>query len=206
MRRLIAVLTAAVCVALPASASAGTLDQQQTDVSGGMAVIVVDPSSITQSLAQTFTAGSSGALDQVDLHLGRFDASTPGPLTVEIRDVVSTTGAPGTSVLASATLPGASVPVGVGGLVAVHFASPPTVTAGTKYAIVAYSGDSNAYVWGRGTGDRYAGGGNFASAASPPSTWFVAPSDLAFKTYVLTGPTGTGGSNESVVANAIAGD
>jgi hypothetical protein len=197
--RLATLAIAAVCVALPASAAAGTLDQQQTDTSLGNASIVKDLT-ITQSLAQAFTAGSSGALDQVDLLIGRYDTSTEGPLTVEIRNVVVTTGKPDTSVLASASVSAASVPLS-GGVVAVPFASPPTVTAGTKYAIVAYTGASNLYLWGRGTGDPYAGGQNFVSSASPPSIWGAPPSDLAFKTYVLT----SAYPNESVVANAVAG-
>ena len=121
--RLATLAIAAVCGALPASAAAGTLDQQQTDTSLGNASIVKDLT-ITQSLAQTFTAGSSGALDQVDLLIGRYDTSTEGPLTVEIRNVVVTTGKPDTSVLASASVSAASVPLS-GGVVAVPVASPP---------------------------------------------------------------------------------
>jgi hypothetical protein len=194
MKRLILVLAAVFSLALPAQATAGTLDQQQTNVAGGRTHIFGpgDTGLSARSLAQTFTAGISGALDQVDLYLDR-EASTEEPLTVEIRDVVGATGAPGTSVLASASVPAASVPTVATGFFAVGFASPPSVTAGTKYAIVAYVGGDGRYFWWRGTccasGDLYPGGGAFDAFESPPSSWFSAAFDLAFQTYVIPAAT-----------------
>lgn len=163
---------------VPGVASAGTLDQQQTSASSGGSNID-GPGGGGLSKAQTFTAGLSGGLDQVDLHLFR-DAS--GPLTVEIRDVVG--GAPGSTTLASASVPAADVPIPSGVFVVVPFASPAPVTAGTQYAIVAYTGGSDRYFWGFDGGGPYSAGSPFASFASPPTTWTGFSGDLAFKTYV----------------------
>jgi VCBS repeat-containing protein len=161
----------------PAAARAGTLDQQQTSTAGGLALIT----GTGISLAQTFTAGLSGTLDQVDLALARVRAD--GPLTVEIRNVDG--GAPGADVLASASLPAASVPTETA-FVAVSFAAPATVAADTQYAIVAYAGGFDRYFWGHAGADLYAGGSAFSSGESPPVTWSAHPStDFAFKTYVV---------------------
>ena len=76
---LITAVAAAATLIPAAGASAGTLDQQQTlsDFGG----LQVDSS---HSKAQTFTAGLTGQLDQVDLALSGMSVTTP--LTVQIRD------------------------------------------------------------------------------------------------------------------------
>src|SRR5215211_9158286 len=101
-RRSRTLLITAVAALMPAAgASAGTLDQQQTISNfGGLQV------DSTQSKAQTFTAGLTGQLDQVDLALSDMGATTP--LTVQIRDGSAT--APGDTVLASASVPTSDVP------------------------------------------------------------------------------------------------
>ena len=74
-------------------------------------------------------------------------------------------------VLASQSVPGSSVP-GSPGFVGISFATPPTVVAGTQYAIVAYSStnSSNAYGWSySGTANPYAGGVGLYTLTSPPS-------------------------------------
>lgn len=189
------VLAATVCLlALApgvATAQTGTLDQQQTSVAGGSADIRASRDHAV-SLAQTFTAGRSGTLDQVDLVLAKDSDGIVDPLTVEIRTVAA--GAPGPTVLASASIPPASVPTGQPTFVGSPFTAPATVTAGTQYAIVVYvssSGDDDSYRWGRAGGDVYPGGGNFDSQdPAPPSTWFAHPSeDMAFKTYVSAADT-----------------
>ena len=84
---LVAVAFAAFVAAAPASA--GTLDQQQ--IEGGVPVEVFTCTSACGDFpqdyeqyawAQTFTAGLTGLLDQVDLRLSRHESST-APLTVE---------------------------------------------------------------------------------------------------------------------------
>jgi hypothetical protein len=192
MRRLLgpamaaAVVVAALSLA-PGSALAGTLDQQQLDASGGS--LAIDSG---LSHAQTFTAGLSGAVDQVDLDLQTVGTPTP-PLSVEIRDVSG--GMPGTTVLASHSVPASSIPASLA-FVAINFASPAPVVAGTQYAIVAYGSNipPNEYGWGVAVGNPYPGGGQFYVMNSPPSGAWTGPGgDLAFKTYVApTTPTPTG--------------
>lgn len=191
MRKVLVVLAAAVSAALPlgaaASASADTLDQQQTasDSNAGIGS--------SQSVAQTFTAGISGGLDRVDLLLNHL-ASPTAPVNVEITNASST--GPGSTVLASNSIPAASIGT-TAAFIPVTFASPAPVTAGTQYAIVAYSSDpGNDYGWFYRLADVYAGGIQFHTSTSPPtasSTWLLAGSpagyDQAFKTYVIPTPT-----------------
>jgi hypothetical protein len=170
--------------------ASGTLDQSQTDTSGG-SVPITGPNFLTgpASEAQTFTAGLTGGLDRVDLHL--LGVSVTGPLTVEIRDTSG--GLPGSTVLASASVPASSVPTSFS-WIEVDFASPAPVTSGTQYAIVAYTADTGqfgGYRWSAGNGDVYSGGAGWRSFASPPSTtWSGLTADLAFKTYVSPSASG----------------
>jgi hypothetical protein len=162
----------------PGASLAGTLDQQQT-VSDTTAVIHSG-----SSTAQTFTAGLSGGVDQVDLKLAASGSPTYN-LSIEIRDVSG--GAPGAMVLASRSVPASSVP-GTAAFVSINFALPAPVAAGTQYAIVAYSStpSGNEYSWSISSANPYAGGNDFFTATTPPSgTWTpLASFDLAFKTYV----------------------
>jgi hypothetical protein len=188
------VLASAACAALhlgaAAPASAGTLDQQQTSTDANLGLFT------NSSPAQTFTAGITGALDQVDLSLIRIGATLPPSFTVEIRN--TSAGQPGTAVLATSTLPTSSV----GGsleFVPIAFATPAPVTAGTQYAIVAYSPGAPAddVAWGVNTaGNLYSGGNAWTSAQPHPPTapWDdLGPEDMAFKTYV-TPPSPPAGS------------
>jgi Ca2+-binding RTX toxin-like protein len=189
---LVAAALTALLLTSAAPASAGTLDQQQTS-SNTFANLFTN-----QSLAQTFTAGISGGLDQVDLLLSK-SGTPPASVTVEIRN--TSAGNPGTAVLATASLPTSAIGTSAG-FVPVTFAAPAPVAAGTQYAIVVYS---------PGTGGdraewRYQDGGNpyspgaffFTTDPIPPGpgTWIVADggdNDAAFRTYVLTSvnPTAT---------------
>jgi hypothetical protein len=177
---------AAACVLAPGAALAGTLDQQQStvNISGARAI----DSSL--SIAQTFTAGISGGLDGVDLYLSK--SSTPSaPLTVEIRNVSGA--GPGTTVLASLSIPAASVPTFPAAFVSSGFAAPAPLTAGTRYAIVAYSSTISYYEWGGGVDGTspYAGGEGFYTPGSPPSgSWANDTADRTFRTYVTPVPTG----------------
>jgi hypothetical protein len=142
--RLTILLTAAVCLAVAASASAaGTLDQQQTAV--GTSAEIFGPSFLPESQAQTFTAGLTGGLDRVDLSLKQAKVGNSVGLTVQIRTVSG--GVPGAVVLASATIaPGAIPAVNTPlAFVPVTFGPPAPVVAGTQYAIVVYTGGSDQY-------------------------------------------------------------
>jgi hypothetical protein len=193
-RRLIVATSAVVMTfstLLVPQARAGTLDQSQPVISN-VGVFV----SNQFEPAQTFTAGTGGRLDQVDIAVARAGASSQ-PLQVEIRAVIG--GAPSnTQALANASVAAASIPVGVNpSFISVPFASPAPVSAGTQYAIVVSSascGFANCYVWGAGpAGSSYAAGSGFQSVDSgatwPPLNAFGSM-DLAFKTYVARVPTG----------------
>jgi hypothetical protein len=176
---------AAVAALIPAaSASAGTLDQQQTLSNfGGLQV------DSNNSKAQTFTAGLTGQLDQVDLAVSGMSVTTP--LTVQIRDGSAT--APGDTVLASASVPTSAV-TSSESFVPITFASPASVTAGTQYSIVELN-DSSGWFWYAGktdTASAYEGGRLYSSPNGPPGTgpWFEGNvmADFEFKTYVAPPP------------------
>ena len=194
IRRLLAggVLVSAVLV--PAAAGAvGTLDQEAPAPSPSATVITLANIGPRVSSGQTFTAGLSGVLDQVDLPLHR-QSSTTEDLSVEIRNVVS--GLPGPTVLASATVPAANVPPGSAfdwGWVSVTFTSPPQIDAGSQYAIVAHTNGSgrfdDPYNWIVSTAS-YPGGVWVYSNSSPPATWdrLTHDRDFGFRTYVTVPP------------------
>ena len=183
------VVVCATCALAPGAALAGTLDQQQTIFDVGTGTI-----DSGETPAQTFTAGLTGGIDQVDLHLEPHGAPTT-PVTVEIRDTSG--GDPGATVLAAHSVPAASIPTG-GSWVTVNFATPAPVTAGSQYAVLAYSSPvsmTQFYEWGYG-GDLYAGGRfTYASSSPPPPAGPWTPgstTDLAFKTYVAPPKAATG--------------
>ena len=166
----------------PGAALAGTLDQQQaTDTSTAKTV------SIAQGVAQTFTAGVTGNLDQVDLKLSRNGTPTVD-LGVEIRDVSG--GQPGNRILAGTLVPPASVPATAQFVPVTMDPQAPVVTGG-QYAIVLYSFAGSAvndYAWFFArlpAGDPYQGGGLFSTASPPSGPWFDEQADAAFKTYVV---------------------
>jgi hypothetical protein len=190
---LVSGVAAALLLGVTSSASAGTLDQQQTtsDTDAGLTT--------TQSVAQTFTPGVTGALDQADLLL--FKVGTPtNPVTVEIRNVSA--GKPGTTALASANIPISAIPLTTATFVPVTFSAPASVTAGTQYALVVYSAatGANSPGWNyKNITDPYSGGAGFTTneTVPPVDTWTdQVGDDYAFKTYVVpappTSPTNTG--------------
>jgi hypothetical protein len=174
----------AVTLLVPNLAMAGTLDQQQPIVgtTGWNA-------HSTQSVAQTFTAGVSGKLDQVDLNLSESESpDTPTyPLIVELRDFSGDL--PGGTILASQIVPASDVvPFSNSSWVSVAFPTPGSVTAGTHYAIVARSDNvyPETYSWREGGTDPYAAGAAYwASPPTAPWTPVPGPTDFAFKTYVV---------------------
>ena len=210
---LLAVVTVAVValvVADSALAATDTLDQFQT--SNAEVALVTGPSytnqgqGIAQPWAQTFTAGLSGSLDRVSLDLDYGDFSAYGgsggsvpsnDLTVDITGV-NAYGAPDMgNVLATATISksntfGSSF---AGAWYNAVFQTPPTVTAGTQYAIVAYAEGSDEYDWFTSQGDVYAGGESWGTNVSPPtasSSWDgETVYDLTFETWVRENFTST---------------
>jgi hypothetical protein len=202
---LITAAAAAAALIPAASASAGTLDQQQT-ISNFSGLQV----NSTNSRAQTFTAGLTGQLDQVDLAISGMSVTTP--LTVQIRDGSAT--APGNTVLASASVPTSAV-ASTESFVPITFASPASVTAGTQYSIVAFN-DSDGWFWYSGqvpTTSAYPGGALYGSSNGPPATgpWSAGnpDADFEFKTYVAPPPPpptggGSGGGGTSATGQRAA--
>jgi hypothetical protein len=164
----------------PAVAVAGTLDQEQASVAGGSDNVVG-----TSALAQTFTAGISGGLDQVSLYLYKTGSPT-ADINIEIRD--GSGSGPGSNILAGRSLPPSSI-LTTGAFVPVSLAAPVAVVAGTQYAIVVWSSTGNAtpYNWGLAATDVYPRGGVFGTSSGP---WMSNGSlDYAFRTYVVPTPT-----------------
>jgi hypothetical protein len=181
------------CLISAGTASAGTLDQQQTTLGDTLAL------ASSESLAQTFTAGISGGLDEVDLHLAQF--LTPTYISVEIRDVSA--GVPGSAILASRPVAPDSVPATSPGWVSIGFAPPAPIVAGTKYALVAYTASSSGYyAWTRAQADAYPGGEQLFGSSPPPDNWMAVgpPDDLAFKTYVVPSPPTSTGQRAAALA------
>jgi hypothetical protein len=190
VKKLVGVLAAALCVALPAQASAVVLDQQQI-LCCNTSLAVDGPTfgagpGFTEG--QTFRPSVSGWVDRVDLNIRR-TAGNEGPVTVEIRDVNSL-GLPGTSVLASGTLPGEGVPVSPAPhqFMPVSLTSTAPVVADELYAIVVYVGGSDHWGWGgrNVAPDPYPRGRSVFSPTSPPLSWgfYTQTHDLSFKTYL----------------------
>jgi hypothetical protein len=181
---LAASLVATFLLAATASAFAGTLDQQQTqsDSEAGL--------SVGQSSAQTFTAGITGGLDRADLLLRKI-GSPVEPLTVEIRNAAG--GRPGMAVLASASIPMSALGSSAA-FVPATFAAPAAVTAGTQYALVAYTTHAANDCCGWSYQDAtnpYSGGAGLNSNAVPPQApWGTqgGGDDYAFMTYVVPAP------------------
>ena len=173
-------------LAIAAPASAGTLDQQQTESVTSEALLS------NQSGAQTFTAGLSGVLDQADLMLGKV-GTPPDTVTIEVRTAAA--GSPTASVLATAAIPTSAIGTSQSFL-PVTFAAPASITAGTEYALVAWSPGSsgNSVGWGYSSGAApYKSGAAFFSSdpAPPGGSWTAMsspPRDFAFKTYVAPSP------------------
>jgi len=163
---------------LPGSAMAltpGDLDQQSNLVGHSLG------SSADQ--AQTFTAGKTGALDDVELY---FNGS--GTITVTIQ--TTSGGLPTGTVLATTTATPGSSPAWLD----FAFASPASVTSGVMYAIVFNTGVAAA-LWGTANTDpdNYAAG----QALRDSGTWVASNSigDFGFRTYVGTAAEGTPPSN-----------
>ena len=165
--------------AAPSMAQAGTLDQEQTALSGFVGV------GVDSTPAQTFTASRTGRLDRVDLGLFRRDS--PGDLTVQIRGV-NADGTPSATVLGSTAVPAATIGLDSQQWLSVPISAPSV--AGTKYAIVlsnpvsdscSLGGVGPCYFWGAAS-DVYSRGTGFLGSGQ---AW---PLDYKFRTYVASCP------------------
>ena len=168
----------------------GSVDQQNTTIAAAGWTF-----SNSMWVGQTFTAGRSGGLTQIDLNLFCNNCMTSQPVVVSVR--ATSGGLPTGSDLATTT-----ITVGTAGVQAwysANFASPTTVSSGTQYAILIRAGASisanflyfseSAIAISKGN-DVYAGGALVVSG-SGGSPWSVAAfggtsptADGGFKTYV----------------------
>jgi hypothetical protein len=165
-----------------ATSAVGVLDQSQTNADAGAEAMPTP----AFRLAQTFTAGQTGNLDQVDLLIDR--NGNPGDLLVEIRTVSG--GIPSSTTLAATTVSESTfTPEGSLIWVSVPFDNPAPSSAGTQYAIVISAPGldcgSICYQWGAALNNPYAGGEALDSVDSG-DTWFSpgAGLDRSFNTYV----------------------
>jgi uncharacterized repeat protein (TIGR01451 family) len=170
--------------------NAPNIDQQNTTVTAnGFGV------TSTSWAGQTFTAGVTGQLVQVDLDMfcSGCTGTTPN-LTVSIRATSGATPVPTGADLASATIPGFNS--GAGGFFSAVFATPPTLTAGVRYAIV-FRATSNpsagtyAYVCSCTTNSNPYTSGQRVTSTNSGTTWTADVTaggrDLGFKVYMKTG-------------------
>ena len=142
-------------------------------------------------VAQTFTAGISGALAGVNLSIENGGTARTSRLRVAIRRVAN--GLPTTDVLDEVVLDADNAPLSR----LITFPRLIAVTAGTQYAIVvSYDGapapgaGQTQGVWVGGTANPYPSGAPFASIDNG-LTWFdvgTPPGDLVFRTYVQALP------------------
>jgi hypothetical protein len=161
------------------------LDQQQP---------IIDPTTPShtiggasnQKLAQTFAAGVTGELCELQLTV----ACSAGDLTIAIHNTVG--GVPGNTVLAQVVIPGGDIPPYGGPIVfrSFTFPAPPTLTAGIVYAIVLTS-DGDCSLLGSPFGDTYASGNAyFIAAPNDPNIWVCvcdftnSQDDIPFKTFI----------------------
>ena len=185
---LVGVAMAAVLVPLasPTGVFAGTLDQSQTIVGANS-----DDSRPVGYVGQTFTAGLSGELDQVDVYVRRNPACT-GVSALAV-DMYPRTGSPfPQGFFARAVVPADRVPTSFG-WVSFVFPNPAIVTAGGENTFLLRPLDAavcdpgqSAFHWALAPRmeNPYPGGDGFTCRSLACD--FVG--DYAFKTYVATPP------------------
>lgn len=153
------------------------LDQVQTEVEGSVGIV---PGVL---IGQTFTAGKSGGLTDIVVTLANSGGASGSLHAVLTR--LDGAGSPDlASVIASVDLsPGQVQPTASG--TDLHFATPPSVTSGQRYAIVFSTADATGYeIFGAGSIQFYVRGEAYGSLDGG-STWMSVGGDAAFATYVL---------------------
>ena len=168
------------------------IDQQNTNVSNSGFGF-----SSTSWAGQTFTPAVTGQLTRVDIELFCSACSGTNPnVTVSIRATTGSPAVPTGSDLATATIAGFSNGAGVYYTATLN--SPPTLTAGTRYAVIFRLVSNRAtgtQAYDVSTANPYANGQRVTSADSG-ATWAADVTsggrDLGFKTYMKTGVTPPG--------------
>ncbi len=175
-------VTFSVCVALASMlwggvAHAAVQVDQQNDVTSN----ATSSSAAGNYGGQSFTAGLTGRLTQIDVQVSRSGSS--GPLTVGV--YATSGGLPTGSALASQTIPQADLPT-LAEWFSVMFSSPANVVAGTQYAFALQApstGEGALVQFSAVTPETYAGG---ILLDNGPSAWAAntVSADMIFRTYV----------------------
>lgn len=185
MRTRLGVFTALALLAgliAPASTLAiGTLDQSMETAIG----TCQNDDSVGEHrpLGQVFTAGLTGLLDTIAV-VPKNDWLAQG-VTVEIRTVDTVTGHPTDTILASEAWTSSLASVWTD----LTFTNPASISAGVKYAIIAWPTAGSGLAWACWSGVYAAGGREFYLPGT--TTWHGMLDDHAFRTYVTTPARGT---------------
>jgi hypothetical protein len=176
---LVALMAAPMLLPVGRSLAGGTLDQSQTNLTtiGG-----ASPGGPSLLAGQSFTAGLTGALDQVTLAIAQ--QGSGGNFNVQIRPVDGG-GLPTATVLGSGSVPLSTVPPDTGSvpptLTTIPLTAPARVVAGAQYAIVFYGDD--AWRAAFDNSNPYAGGKALQDIGAGWST--TAAVDAGFQTFVV---------------------
>jgi len=161
--------------------ASGTLDQQQTEDDGPVNTLG------GQSLGQTFTAGLTGSLTEVDIVVGCLSFAC-GSSTVTVQ--IFSGSPPGTGVLlAQTSLSGSSVKALVPGpgapFTTFTFTAPAPVAAGKKYSIILTSNAGGfTFAVGGSASKVYSGGESYHNAGGGWVADTLTGLDWAFETFV----------------------
>jgi MBG domain (YGX type)/Carboxypeptidase regulatory-like domain len=175
----------------------------------GSSTIQIFSNSFTATVwqAQTFTPPVSGKLNRMDFQAALTSAaSTLGTVVVEIRNTVA--GSPGATVLATANLTGVN---STGNLTyTVSFAAPPSVVAGTQYALVLRAGSGGPYRGTASLSNVYAGG-TWQQSSNSGASWANVVNgaqtlDLVFSAFITPQVFATSGNLVSAPKDANQAD
>ena len=206
MRRIgVAIAGVAMVLALTASSTLaiplpGTLDQHQDTITGnGATWSDTEMGGAGWRLGQTFTAGVTGTLDAVGVYVSATQPLPPPAVQVQPHPAVGNaaiqirstdlSGLPAPP-LASATPTLGSAP----GWVYFILPSPINIVAGTKYAILMWTGAPVILNWAGDCSNSYPGGealvfrGGWFSVDGSEASPAYCQQDFAFQTYVTAAP------------------
>jgi len=156
-----------------AAATPGSVVDQTQTTNSGSAIFT----SSSWTLGETFTAGISGPLTDVDLYAASTAAGAPN-LQVTITTVDGGGNPQPGNVLASTTIPTPGT-VNSQTILTAHFSTPVSVTAGTQYAVLLNQPSGTQF------GSFYIASGNpYAGGESDVLSSLDASDDFAFTTYV----------------------
>jgi hypothetical protein len=191
MARLGAILGSTLVAALALSShalAAPVLDQQQMSVDSSRQ-FPVRSAPERQMFAQVVRAGVPGLLTEIRVPISCYADST---LVLEIREATTDSRyppsvlVPGSSVLASQTIPGATISSDTITFRSFVLANPPFIAAEQSFAIVLFvpPSSNSCSMHGGPVGDAYPRGVGFFDSHPNPPGWLPRDSDLAFATLV----------------------